>query len=172
MSTPYLGEIRVFAGSYAPKGWAFCDGQLMSVVQNQALYSLLGTTYGGNGVTTFALPDLRGRVPIHFGNRQGYGTVNLGESGGSEAHTLSLQELPAHTHLMNASSAAATDVSPKDRTWAKKENSFGPFELPTASMHSSTVSTVGGSQPHLNMQPYLVLNFIIALAGVFPSREQ
>ncbi|MGC5326211.1 phage tail protein [Brevibacillus sp. SYSU BS000544] len=170
MSEPYLGEIRIFAGSFAPKGWAFCNGQLLPINQNQALFSLLGTAYGGNGMTTFALPDLRGRVPVHFG-RLGDEYILLGQAGGEEGHTLSIQELPAHTHSVNASSGSATEVSPKDRVWAEKENAYGALTLPTNSMHASAISSVGGGQAHYNMQPFLVLNFIIALQGIYPSQN-
>lgn len=169
MSIPYLGEIRMFAGNFPPRGWALCNGQIMPINQNTALFSLLGTTYGGDGKTTFALPDLRGRVPVHFGSHNGY--VSLGQSAGEEAHTLHIQELPAHTHQVNVASTNATDISPKDHVWAKKENSYGEMQFPASSMHAAAISNTGGYQPHNNMQPYLVTNFIIALDGVFPSHN-
>lgn len=166
MSEPFLGEIRLFALNYAPKGWALCNGQMLPINQNQALFSLLGTTYGGNGQTTFALPDLQGRAPVHFG-----GSMNLGESAGEAAHILTTQEMPAHTHLVSAASAAANAVSPEGRVWAAKENSYAPVDAPEYTMSPAALSSAGGSQPHSNMQPYQVLNFCIAMQGIYPSRD-
>lgn len=166
MSEPFLGEIRLFSGNFAPRGWALCNGQIMAINQNQALFSLLGTTYGGNGVTTFALPNLCGRAPVHAG-----GAITLGESSGEEVHTLTQQEIPAHTHRVVASSSAATEVSPVNNVWAAKENCYGALHFPTTSLNASSLQSAGGSQPHSNMQPYLVLNFIIATEGIFPSRD-
>jgi len=163
MGTPFLGELKIISWNYAPKGWAFCNGQFLPINQNQALFSLLGTTYGGNGQTTFALPDLRGDIPIHVGN----GFI-LGQQGGQEAHTLTQSEMPQHIHVMSASDNNAT--APIPTMFAKTNNGYAaPNNLTT--LLPTTVTNVGGSQPHTNMQPYLTLNIIIALQGVFPSRN-
>ncbi len=148
---------------FAPKGWALCNGQLLPINQNQALFSLLGTTFGGNGQTTFALPDLRGRAPIHVG-----AGFTLGTRGGEEAHTVSTAELPQHTHAMNGSATNADVVSPTDNVVAQSSQLYGPAAQLTTLDPSSNGST-GGSQAHLNMQPYLTLTFCIALQGIFPS---
>ncbi|RNB79530.1 phage tail protein [Brevibacillus fluminis] len=173
MGEPFIGEIRMFSSNVVQKGWALCNGQLLSINQNQALFSLLGTTYGGNGMTTFALPDLRGRVPMHWGSGSA-GQIILGEAGGEVAHTLTTQEMPVHTHQVKASSASANGITPSNNVWAAQENCYSPatnpLPYPLAQMHSAAVSTVGGSQAHLNMQPFLTINFIIALQGAFPSR--
>ena len=170
MAEPFLSEIRIFSFDYAPRSWAMCNGQLLPINQNQALFSLLGTTYGGDGRVNFALPDLRGRVPNHFGN-----TLILGQRGGEAAHTLSVSEMPTHTHFLSANLAAgnantnATLGPPAGNYWANTGKSHYSTSAPNAAMHPSAVSNVGGSQPHTNMQPYLALNFCIALQGVFPS---
>jgi microcystin-dependent protein len=174
MPEPFLAEIKIISWNFPPKGWAFCNGQLLPINQNQALFSILGTTYGGNGQTNFALPNFRGRIPIHFG-----GGFNLGQTGGSSAHTLSISELPSHTHIPNASNASGTlpfpaAVSPvvQHNIWAISTQN--PYESPNsgnlAAMNAAAISNVGGSQPHENRAPYLVLNFIIALQGIFPSQ--
>ncbi|MBL0386544.1 phage tail protein [Tumebacillus sp. ITR2] len=165
MSEQYLGEIRLFANGYAPRGWALCEGQILSIQQNAALFSLLGTTYGGNGQTTFALPDLRGRVPIHFNSNH-----PLGASQGEAAHTLISTEIPMHTHLAQGSSAAASDISPQNNVWATQSNLYGPASS-LALMNPESIAATGGSQPHNNMQPYLSVNFCIALVGIYPSRN-
>ncbi len=168
MAEPFLGEVRVMSFGFAPKGWAQCNGQLLPINQNQALFSLLGTTFGGDGRVNFALPDLRGRTPIHVG--AGFG---LGTRGGEQAHTLSIAELPMHTHLFNANSTAATTNNPAPTGTMGLAASAGsqlygpPGNL--VAMAASAVSTVGGSQAHLNMQPFLTLSFCIALQGIFPS---
>jgi microcystin-dependent protein len=156
---------------FAPKGWAGCNGQLLPISQNQALFSLLGTTYGGNGVQTFALPNLQGRAPVHIG-----GDVILGQSGGEESHTLLLTEMPAHTHVAQGTADQATVATAAGNVLAEKprrgKNVFGP--LPNGNvvgLDPSSVPAVGGSQPHTNVQPYLVVNFVIALTGIFPSRN-
>ncbi len=164
MSDIFLSEIRIFGGGQAPKGWAACNGQFLPINQNQALFSLLGTTYGGNGQTNFSLPNLRGRVPIHFGSGH-----TLGEAAGSTSVTVNIQQLPTHNHLLRASNAAATLDVPTGNFLAKPSISgYGPAAS-LATMNAGAVSSVGGSQPHNNMMPYLVLNFCIALQGVFPS---
>ncbi len=163
MSTPFLAEIRIVSFNFAPKGWATCDGQLLPINQNQALFSLLGTTYGGNGQINFALPDFRGRTPLHFGP----GFVQ-GERSGEEAHSLNSSEIPAHTHQVSASSVAANAGSPANASWASAAGAYDPSA--TTGMSPSGINPTGGSQAHNNMQPYLVLNFVIALQGIFPSR--
>jgi microcystin-dependent protein len=164
MSEPYLGEIRLFGTTFAPKGWAFCEGQILPIAQNQALFAILGTTYGGNGQTTFALPDLRGRVPIHFG-----GTYQLGTAQGEAAHTLTVNEIPAHNHLVQGSTNAASNPAPTNNTWANSANLYGAAA--TTTMNPAAIANAGGSQAHSNMQPYLALNFCIALTGIFPTRN-
>ena len=164
MAEPFLAEIRIMSFQFAPKGWAPCDGQLLPINQNQALFALLGTTFGGNGQTNFALPDLRGRVPIHVGN-SGH---TLGERGGEAAHTLSLAELPAHPHPMQASSANGNNAVATANVLAAASGLYGPASALTT-LEPSSVTSTGGSQAHQNMQPYLTLSFCIALQGIFPS---
>jgi microcystin-dependent protein len=166
MSEPFIGEIKIVAFDFPPKGWAACDGATLPINQNQALFSLLGTTYGGNGSTTFALPNLQGRTPIHFGEN-----IVLGQAGGEPAHTLSMNEMPLHNHVLQASSGDADSDDPTGRLFGKLGPSlYGPPGQPTQ-LEPSTVSTVGGSQAHENRQPYLVVNIVIALNGIFPSRN-
>jgi microcystin-dependent protein len=166
MYDPFLAEIRMITWELAPKGWALCNGQLLPINQNQALFSLLGTTYGGNGVTTFALPDLRGRVAMHMTeNNQGH---TLGERAGEAAHTVTLAELPAHTHPVMAQSGAATTPVPTGNVLAAAGNAYGDATALVA-LHPGSVTSLGGSQPHENRQPFLTVNFIIALQGIFPS---
>jgi microcystin-dependent protein len=165
MSEPFLSEIKIVSFNYAPKGWALCNGQFLPINQNQALFALLGTTYGGNGQTTFALPNLRGRVPIHFGNGH-----TLGEAAGSSAVTINSQTMPMHIHAATASDANGSQPVPTGNVLAQVNNLYTqPLNLVT--LDPTTVTSVGGSQPHNNMMPYLVLNFIIALQGIFPSRN-
>lgn len=167
MSEPFLSEIRIFSFEFAPKGWALCNGQLLPINQNQALFSLLGTTYGGDGRVNFALPDLRGRAPVHSG-----AGISLGERAGEEAHTLSMAELSAHTHLAAGSGDTATLNTPTNNVWAKSDLNPYTNELAALSpMTAGLVGNTGGSQPHNNMQPYLVLSFCIALQGIFPSQN-
>lgn len=162
----YLSEIRIFSFAFAPRYWALCNGQLLPINQNQALFSLLGTTYGGNGQTTFALPDLRGRVPMHWGN----GMVQ-GQTAGEANHTLTIQEMPAHNHIALASTAGPTVNTPAGNTWASNTG-YSPYSATGGStMSPDTLSNTGGSQGHNNMSPYLTLNFCIALSGIFPSRN-
>jgi len=165
MSQPFLAEIKIMSFNFAPKGWALCNGQLLPINQNQALFSLLGTTYGGNGQTNFALPDLRGNVPIHDG-----AGFTLGQSAGATSVTLSQQTMPQHIHALNAQDANGTLGNPKGNLLAQFANGYtAPANLTTLS--PETVTNFGGSQPHNNMMPYLVLNFCIALQGIFPSQN-
>jgi microcystin-dependent protein len=167
MADPYMAEIRLMSFNFAPRGWALCDGQLMPINQNQALFSLLGTTYGGDGRVNFALPDLRGRTPIHFGNGH-----TLGERAGETAHTLTIGELPTHTHVAGAMAADGSEIIPTGAMLARAAPA-NPYRLPgnLAAMNTASVANTGGSQPHLNMQPYLTLSFCIALQGIFPSQS-
>jgi microcystin-dependent protein len=165
MAEPFLSEIRIMSFVFAPKGWAMCNGQLLPINQNQALFSLLGTTFGGDGRVNFALPDLRNRTPIHVGSGH-----TLGERGGEQAHTLSIAELPAHAHVLNATSSDAAVPIPTANLLARQAPAnpyIGAASLTT--MNATSVPNTGGSQPHLNMQPFLTLNFCIALQGIFPS---
>ena len=173
----FLGQITLFAGNFPPRFWAFCNGQLLPIAQNQALFSILGTTYGGNGVVTFALPDLRGRVPISAGQGPGLTDYLLGQSGGQENVTLLSSNIPSHTHAatLNATAGAANTLSPGGAVLAvgAQGNAYatGSPALTAMSASAATVGNSGGNQPHPNMQPYLALNFIIALQGIFPARS-
>lgn len=170
MSEPYLAEIRLFSFNFPPKGWALCNGQVLSINQNQALFSLLGTVYGGNGMTTFALPDLRGRVPAGMGTR-----IILGASGGEEAHTLTINELPPHSHAVNGSKNIANSTTAANSTWAitaaSSYNVQGAVNTGLNAASSAALANTGGGQPHYNMQPFLTLNFCISLQGIYPSRS-
>lgn len=172
MGTPWLSEIRIFTFNFAPKGWAACNGQLLPLNQNQALFSLLGTMYGGNGQTTFALPDLRGRVPFHMG-----GGFNEGQTGGEEAHTLTTSEMPTHTHPLTGNNAVvgananAAVGTPAGNYWANSGKTVFATGQGNTPMSPATTTNVGGSQPHENRSPFLVLNFCICLSGAFPSRN-
>jgi len=165
MTEPFLCEIRIFSFNFPPKNWAFCNGQFLPINQNQALFSLLGTTYGGNGQTTFALPNLRGRIPIHVGSG-----FTQGQAAGAETSTLTSSQMPSHNHFLNASRDSANSSNPANAFLASANSLYAdPSNLTT--LNPETVSNVGGSQPHTNMQPYLVLNFCISLVGIFPSRN-
>jgi len=164
MAEPFLSEIRIFSFNFPPKGWAFCNGQLLPINQNQALFSLLGTTYGGDGRVNFGLPNLQSRAPIHMGSGH-----TLGEVGGEQGHTLSISEIPTHTHTVNASSTVGNSALANNTVLANALNLYGPPNSLVA-LNASSVTNVGGSQAHLNMQPFLVLNFCIALQGIFPSQ--
>jgi microcystin-dependent protein len=166
MAEPFLSEIRIMSFVFAPRGWATCDGQLLPINQNQALFSLLGTTFGGDGRVNFGLPDLRARTPVHVGSGH-----TLGERGGEQAHTLAIAELPQHVHAVNASSSATGgSASPNGRYLGGANNAYhSPSGGTATTLRPETVSNIGGSQAHLNMQPFLTLNFAIALEGIFPS---
>ena len=193
---PFLGQIMMFGGNFAPRGWAYCEGQLLAINQNQALFSILGTTYGGDGRTTFALPDLRGRTPVHTGTGPGLSTYRLGQRGGAETVSLTQSEMPNHTHGATAKTVTQIAVSSKEATSAAPVtegalaavssergkvsnaeiyNAETPDTVLSANTAASTTTITnlptGGSQPHPNMQPYLAVHYIIALQGVFPSRN-
>jgi microcystin-dependent protein len=165
MAEPFLSEIRIMSFQFAPKGWALCNGQLLPINQNQALFSLLGTTYGGDGRVNFALPDLRGRTPMHMGNGH-----TLGERGGEQAHTVGIAELPTHTHTFNGSQANATTALVANNMLGTSNNAYAEASNLT-DINPGTIANTGGSQPHLNMQPFLTLSFCIALQGIFPSQN-
>ncbi|MDQ1558545.1 MAG: hypothetical protein QOD32_1605 [Pyrinomonadaceae bacterium] len=168
MSEPFLSEIRIMSFGFAPKGWAMCNGQLLPINQNQPLFSLLGTTYGGDGRVNFALPDLRGRTPVHEGSGH-----TLGERGGEQAHTLTIAELPTHAHVANATSIPATTNTPGTSLLLAQSTSSQLYGAPSnlTAMAPNAIANVGGSQAHLNMQPFLTLTFCIALQGIFPSQN-
>jgi len=166
MSEPFLGEIKIISWNFPPKGWTFCNGQLLPINQNQALFSILGTTYGGDGMRTFGLPNLQGRAPFHVGNG-----IVLGEMGGETSHTLNISELPAHTHVPVGSSTIADQSSPSGNVWGSLTTNPFLNGAANAAMNPASITVTGGNQPHENMSPYLVLNFIIALQGIFPSQN-
>jgi microcystin-dependent protein len=169
MSEPFLGEIRMFSGNFAPRGWALCNGQIMAINQNTALFSILGTTYGGNGVNNFALPNLQGSVPIHAGNG-----FPLGQIGGEQNVTLTTAQMPPHSHSAQCVNAKATKPNPVGNVWAQDAaGSTAEYSnvAPNGAMAAAAIAPAGGGQPHDNMPPYLVVNFIIALQGIFPSRN-
>lgn len=165
MSEPFIAEIKIISWNFPPKGWTFCNGQLLPINQNQALFSILGTTYGGNGQTTFGLPNLQGRTPFHVGNG-----IVLGELGGETSHTLNISELPAHNHVPNANTANPTLPSAQGNIWCSNPTQYNTTSDNNV-MNPACVAAVGGNQPHENMSPYLVLNFVIALQGIFPSQN-
>lgn len=166
MAQPYVGEIRMFGGNFAPAGWMFCEGQLLPISENETLFQLIGTTYGGDGQATFALPDLRGRLPIHQGN-----SFILAETGGAEEITLTVQQIPAHTHPFLASTSAGTTPNPQNSTVGQTDGTISLYiaDPPNVNMNAAAITPTGGSQPHTNFQPYLCVNFIISLFGIFPS---
>lgn len=167
MSDPYIGEIRMFGGNFAPVGWAFCQGQLLPIAENDALFTLIGTTYGGDGESTFGLPNLASRLPVHLGA----GFV-LGQAGGEETVTLSSQQIPVHTHPVTASTGTGSQSSPTGNILAESATvALFSGNAPNQSLAAPTVQADGGSQPHDNMQPYVVINFIISLFGIFPSQS-
>ncbi|MCP5424477.1 MAG: phage tail protein [Gammaproteobacteria bacterium] len=172
MSEPFVGEIRMFAGNFAPRGWAFCDGQLLAVSQNDALFSLLGTIYGGDGRTTFGLPDLRGRIPIHAGHGSGLSERRLGSKGGEEKVTLTTNQLPSHTHPLQASTQNAVQTSPGNNVLAQPTSiDLYRVTAPDADLSGDAITDVGGNRSHTNLMPFLCVNFIIALVGIYPSRH-
>ena len=175
MGEPFVGEIRMFAGSFAPAGWAFCAGQLMPISQNETLFNLIGTTYGGDGQSTFALPDLQGRVPLHAGQGPGISqNYQLGETGGVESVTLSVQQIPTHTHAFLCNAANTGNVgTPQGNFLATLPTGkmYTADSTPKVQLAPAALATVGGSQPHENLQPYLCISFIISLFGVFPTQN-
>ena len=173
MATPFVAEIRIFGFNFAPRGWAMCNGQLIAISQNTALFSLLGTTYGGNGTSNVALPNLQGSVPVHFGQGPGLTDYVQGETGGVQTVTLLSSEMPQHNHHVNCSDQPADQPSPGSFIWAAEPTGLvNPYTTgaPNVQM-ASPISSAGGNQPHNNLMPYLVINFIIAMQGVFPSRN-
>ncbi|MES2988245.1 MAG: tail fiber protein [Pseudomonadota bacterium] len=170
MSQPYVGEIRMFGGNFNPAGWAFCNGQLLPISENETLFQLIGTTYGGNGQSTFGLPNLQGRVPVHMGTGSSGITYQIGEVAGVESVTLTTQQIPQHTHAMLVSSNTATSQSPTNSIIGKSAQ-IDAFinSVPDTPLNANSVTPRGGSQPHENMQPYLCINFIISLFGIFPT---
>ncbi len=173
MSDPFIGEIRMFAGNFAPRGWAFCDGQLLAVSQNNALFSLFGTTYGGDGRTTFGLPELRGRIPIHAGQGPGLNNYRLGQKSGTELVTLTPQQMPSHTHTFGVRNGLGTSASPEGHTLAEYDPTEDLYtsRTPNQTAASGTIGNTGGTQPHGNMMPFLCVNFIVSLLGIYPSRH-
>jgi microcystin-dependent protein len=171
MSSPFIGEIRMFAGNFAPAGWMFCEGQLIAIADNNSLFILVGTTYGGDGVTTFALPDLRGRLPIHMGTAQSGSVYIIGEQSGVETVTLTASQIPAHSHPFQATTNNADSNSANNNLLAQPPVMLEYFaSAPTSPLSSESGGATGGSQPHSNFQSYLCVNFIISLFGIFPSR--
>ncbi len=165
MAQPYVGEIRIFAGNFAPAGWMFCEGQLLPISEYETLFNLIGTTYGGDGQSTFALPDLRGRLPLHQGNG-----FTLAETGGAEEITLTVSQIPAHAHPLLANSRVAVDPNPGDSVLAEAAVNNAYADGPaSANLAATSIGSTGGSQPHTNFQPYLCVDFIISLFGIFPS---
>ncbi len=172
MSEPFVGEIRMFAGNFAPRGWAFCDGQLLAVSQNDALFSLLGTIYGGDGRTTFGLPDMRGRIPIHAGTGPGLSQRRLGSKGGAEKVTLTVNQLPSHTHTLTVSQDVAGDSDPTGKVPGNSASiDLYHEDVPVLNMATAAITGTGGSRSHTNLMPFLCIHFIIALFGIYPSRQ-
>jgi len=166
MSAPFIGEVKMISWNFAPSGWAFCNGQLLPIAQNQALFSILGTIYGGDGRTTFALPNLQGATPVHAGNG-----ITQGQRGGEAAHALTTNEIPLHTHTAQGTTATATSGTPTGNIWASQSASPFSSSAPNVVMSAAAFNNAGASQPHSNLQPYTVVNFIIALQGIFPTRN-
>ena len=170
MSEPFVGEIKMFGGTFAPLNYAFCNGDMMQISDNDVLYSLIGTTYGGDGQTTFGLPDLRGRIPVHQGSLSGT-TFPLGEQAGSEEITLTSTQIPSHSHGLGSNNAAGTESNPNNNFVAAVQKNFFSANAPDNQMGNSIMPSSGGNQPHDNIQPYLCINFIIALYGIYPSQN-
>ncbi|MGB0561977.1 MAG: phage tail protein [Spirulinaceae cyanobacterium] len=174
MSEPFLGQIQPFAFNFAPRGWAMCNGQLLPIAQNTALFSLIGTIYGGDGRTTFALPDLRGRTALHQGNGPGLSNRTIGSKGGEERVTLNITEIPSHGHSARAQNGGGNAASPQNAVWAEDQIvGAQPYSTtaPNISMSGNAIGDTGGGQPHDNMQPFLVITYCIALIGIYPSRS-
>lgn len=171
MATPFIGAIRMFGGTFAPVGHAFCSGQLLAISQNDALFALIGTTYGGDGQTTFALPNLQSRIPVHQGTAPGGSTFVIGQAAGTEAVTLIQSQLPAHTHTAQGNAADGGQTSPANNFWGLSASNVYSTTAPATPMNAAAIGSTGGSQPHENMLPFLCINFIIALQGIFPSRN-
>ena len=177
MAQPYVGEIRMFAGNFPPNGWMFCDGQLLPISENETLFQLIGTTYGGDGQTTFALPDFRGRVAVGTGQGPGLPTITLGEMAGEPTHTLISTEMPLHNHTLGANANFANIANPNGSTLAIGQSANGDAvsmyinQAPNNALNAQSIGLAGGSQPHNNMQPYLGMNYIICVSGIFPSRN-
>jgi len=169
MSQPYVGEIRMFGGNFAPAGWMFCEGQLLPISEYDTLFNLIGTTYGGDGQSTFALPDLRGRLPIHMGQGGGLSSRTIGENGGVETVTLTTNQIPSHSHVALGQSATGNQSSPSGNVWAASSLNQFSSSAANVTMSPASVGNNGGSQPHDNFMPYLCVSFIISLFGVFPS---
>jgi microcystin-dependent protein len=167
---PYVGEIRMFAGNFPPAGWMFCQGQIVAIIENETLFQLIGTTYGGDGQETFALPDLCGRLPVHQGQGAGLQNRSIGEMGGAETVTLTTTQIPAHAHTLLASQDVPTGSSPQSNVTGQAAAKLYRTGSPTVALASNAVGSVGGSQPHSNFQPYLCINFIISLFGTFPHQ--
>ncbi len=172
MAQPYVGEIRMFAGNFAPNGWMFCEGQTMPISENEVLFQLIGTTYGGDGEETFNLPNLASRIPFHMGTGPDGTTYQIGEMAGTEQETLSIQQIPNHTHPLTASTSSGQQASPEGAVLAQGPLSITPYieDTPAANMAAGAITPAGGSQPHENTQPFLCINFIISLFGIFPSQ--
>jgi microcystin-dependent protein len=169
MSSPYVGEIRMFGGNFAPVGWAFCDGSLLPISENETLFNLIGTTYGGDGQTTFALPDLRSRIPMHMGNGPGLSPRTIGENGGVESVILTTQQIPAHSHLPQAVSGSGNQSTPQNGVWAGVATSIYTSNAPNTAFTATLGGSSGASQPHENLMPFLAVSFIISLFGIYPS---
>jgi microcystin-dependent protein len=171
MGTSFVGEIRMFGGNFAPAGWAFCNGQLLDISQNSTLFNLIGTTYGGDGTTTFALPDLQGRLPVHQGTGAGLSNRVIGEKSGVETVTLITTQIPSHAHTALGQSATGNQPSPAGNVWAASSLNQFSSSAANVAMNAASIGNSGGSQPHSNFMPYLCINFIISLFGIFPSRN-
>lgn len=174
MANPFVGEIRMFGGNFAPAGWAFCQGQLMSIAENDVLFTLIGTTYGGDGQSTFGIPDLQGRLPMHQGQGPGLSNRQIGEKAGTESVTLNTNQIPAHGHTPAAFNGAGDQVTPVNNFWSSTSTGDQTYDLavtPSGTMNPNLIGLTGGSQPHDNMPPFLCVSFIISLFGVFPSQN-
>lgn len=171
MSSPFIGEIRIFGGNFAPAGWAFCNGQLMPISENDALFALIGTTYGGDGQQTFGLPDLQGRLPMHMGTGAGLAPHVIGESGGVEIVTLTVNQIPVHSHAPLSVSGNGNQATPQNGVWAGVTTSIYTSNPPNIAFNPTLGGNTGGSQPHENLMPFLAVSFIISLFGIFPSQN-